>query len=361
MAVRLQIIISLLLLISVIVFAGGEYTLSGTKTFIITNRWELKNVGRYNVNNVVATLYLGANTTAALTDPPALFDSLYQRKDNYTVSPQPSELTVDRLGNNYGKFEIGTISPGRKIDIVVKKTVTNSGIVISHEVLQSKPDYESFLSDKANLIYVSPGPKMESGSKEIKQVADQYAAIPGKTVAERLLQYFDSQNIKTIYDVSPIYAHKGALNALRTNRGVCTEFAGLFVAVCRAMGVPARIVNGYWIRNKEITTTTAINVQGDHHAWAEFYLPAAGWVPVEPTITTTLNGKRIPSSNFFAAIPTTDRHFIMGYGLEDEVNTGISCDYSVPQGAETGNYHALQTNLAEETVQLAPDTNKVSY
>ena len=53
--------------------------------------------------------------------------------------------------------------------------------------------------------------------------------------------------------------------AVRDRRGDCEEMAGLFVALCRAMQIPARLV---WVPN---------------HAWAEFYLVdhdgAGHWIP----------------------------------------------------------------------------------
>ena len=53
--------------------------------------------------------------------------------------------------------------------------------------------------------------------------------------------------------------------ALDTHRGDCEEMAGVFVALCRAMGIPARLV---WIPN---------------HTWAEFYLvddkKQGHWIP----------------------------------------------------------------------------------
>ena len=53
--------------------------------------------------------------------------------------------------------------------------------------------------------------------------------------------------------------------ALKTQRGDCEEMAGLFVALCRAVNIPARLV---WVPN---------------HVWAEFYLvdkaPTGHWIP----------------------------------------------------------------------------------
>ncbi len=59
--------------------------------------------------------------------------------------------------------------------------------------------------------------------------------------------------------------------ALATRTGDSAQLAMLFVAMCRALDIPARLVCGHW--------TT-----GDRGAqvWAEFYLPNYGWVPADP-------------------------------------------------------------------------------
>ena len=59
----------------------------------------------------------------------------------------------------------------------------------------------------------------------------------------------------------------GALWTLRNKRGDCTQMSYLSSALLRALGIPARIVNGMW--------------GGFLHAWNEVYLPNYGWVPAD--------------------------------------------------------------------------------
>lgn len=67
---------------------------------------------------------------------------------------------------------------------------------------------------------------------------------------------------------------------LRIRRGVCQDFAHLFVAICRAMGVPARYVSGY------IHSGVGRVGAGASHAWAEAYVPGKGWLGYDPTNPT---------------------------------------------------------------------------
>lgn len=59
--------------------------------------------------------------------------------------------------------------------------------------------------------------------------------------------------------------------------GKCTDISSVFVALCRAAGVPAREVFGLRLGKKAEEEIT--NWQ---HCWAEFFLPGRGWVPADP-------------------------------------------------------------------------------
>jgi transglutaminase-like putative cysteine protease len=84
--------------------------------------------------------------------------------------------------------------------------------------------------------------------------------------------------------------------------GQCDHFSALFVALCRAAGIPARGVLGMvgwgpWVTEKDATLRSkhhtelspdglaAARLYGPFlgHIWAEFYLPEYGWIPVDPT------------------------------------------------------------------------------
>lgn len=68
-----------------------------------------------------------------------------------------------------------------------------------------------------------------------------------------------------------------------TKAGFCEHFAGSFVFLMRAAGVPARVVTGY--QGGEINPVDGYMTvrQADAHAWAEVWLSGRGWVRVDPT------------------------------------------------------------------------------
>ena len=65
----------------------------------------------------------------------------------------------------------------------------------------------------------------------------------------------------------------GAAYCLKNGHGECGDYSALLVAVCRAAGVPARPVSGFW----------ADKTNG-WHVWAEFMLPGGQWLPVDASV-----------------------------------------------------------------------------
>ena len=63
--------------------------------------------------------------------------------------------------------------------------------------------------------------------------------------------------------------------------GSCRDFAVLFVEAARSLGFGARIVSGYLYNPDQAFVGTAD--AGSTHAWAEVYLPGAGWITFDPT------------------------------------------------------------------------------
>ena len=66
-----------------------------------------------------------------------------------------------------------------------------------------------------------------------------------------------------------------AAHALELGRGVCQDHAHLFIACCRAQGVPARYVSGYVDPGHEQEAAS--------HAWADVWIAGEGWVSVDIT------------------------------------------------------------------------------
>jgi transglutaminase-like putative cysteine protease len=82
------------------------------------------------------------------------------------------------------------------------------------------------------------------------------------------------------------------LVTLDRRRGSCRDIAVLMIEAVRWLGFGARIVSGYLI-NRNAGTVGASGA-GSTHAWAEIFLPGAGWITFDPTNRTIGDFSVIP-------------------------------------------------------------------
>lgn len=68
-----------------------------------------------------------------------------------------------------------------------------------------------------------------------------------------------------------------AQETLNKGTGSCRDFAVLFMQTARCLGLASRFVSGY------LYSAPSATDYGATHAWAEVYLPGAGWKGFDPT------------------------------------------------------------------------------
>ncbi|SEH30711.1 transglutaminase family protein [Magnetospirillum fulvum] len=71
------------------------------------------------------------------------------------------------------------------------------------------------------------------------------------------------------------------LQTLECGSGACRDFAVLFVEAARCLGFGARVVSGYLFDPDGCLIGSSGN--GSTHAWAEVFVPGAGWITFDPT------------------------------------------------------------------------------
>jgi transglutaminase-like putative cysteine protease len=67
----------------------------------------------------------------------------------------------------------------------------------------------------------------------------------------------------------------------QSRKGYCVHYATAFVLLARSMGIPARYVQGYYIRRGKNGPTIVTGNMA--HAWPEAYIRGFGWLSFEPT------------------------------------------------------------------------------
>ena len=69
----------------------------------------------------------------------------------------------------------------------------------------------------------------------------------------------------------------------RSRRGFCEYYAGAFVFLMRAAGIPAHVVIGYQGGTLNPLDGYYVVRQREAHAWAEIWISGRGWIRVDPT------------------------------------------------------------------------------
>ena len=72
-----------------------------------------------------------------------------------------------------------------------------------------------------------------------------------------------------------------AAATLALGSGSCRDYAVVFIELCRHLGLAARFVSGYLYEAPPADGSAAIAPA--MHAWAEVFLPGAGWRGLDPT------------------------------------------------------------------------------
>ncbi len=87
-------------------------------------------------------------------------------------------------------------------------------------------------------------------------------------------------------------------------RGVCQDFANLFICMARLLGIPARYVRGYLYTGNVGASRAGSDAT---HAWVQLYIPNIGWKGFDPTngVLASLDHVRVGyGRNYMDATPT---------------------------------------------------------
>jgi transglutaminase-like putative cysteine protease len=74
---------------------------------------------------------------------------------------------------------------------------------------------------------------------------------------------------------------QSAAETIALGSGSCRDYAVLFIELCRHLGLAARFVSGYFFEAPPADGSPPLPFA--MHAWAEVFLPGAGWRGLDPT------------------------------------------------------------------------------
>lgn len=87
------------------------------------------------------------------------------------------------------------------------------------------------------------------------------------------------------YEQGATDVHESAARAFARGKGVCQDHAHVFIACCRASGIPARYVSGYLYTGKDGEVAS--------HAWVDVWLgrESSGWLAIDVTHRALTGGR----------------------------------------------------------------------
>jgi transglutaminase-like putative cysteine protease len=167
---------------------------------------------------------------------------------------------------------------------------------------------------KFNLsIYLTP-PETATQSALRRWLDARFSARPKETVAWLFaLNQVIFRNLSYRRRDEP--GIQTALETITLGSGSCRDFAVVLIACARTLGIAARFVSGYMFD----PASNGIGA-GSMHAWAEVFLPGAGWIGVDPTHGIFCQNAYVPvahavvaesvnpiQGSFFSATPAVAR------------------------------------------------------
>ncbi len=206
---------------------------------------------------------------------------------SFRLSTAPKSRTsshVDALGNWVHRFNV--VAEHRKLRVEAESvTLVQKPLSIPHETvrLSALPDHANELDEHYDLLaptsYVPHLPEVLDLVRAAEEACDgstgSFAIAASSIVHERFR-----------YEKGATHVHSSIQDAMKTSAGVCQDFAHLLIAILRMRGLPARYVSGYLApaRNGGQSNSMEEVIGGmASHAWAEVFLPSAGWFGLDPT------------------------------------------------------------------------------
>ncbi|MFN3292816.1 MAG: DUF2126 domain-containing protein [Gemmobacter sp.] len=257
---------------------------------------------------------------------------------SHSLKVSPAGHFVNHQQDPYGNWLARFVFPEPvtelkiEVDLVADMTVYNPFDFFVEESAEYWPfDYPIDLTDDL-VIYRRPEP----AGPELQAFLDTIPRDRVRTVDFVVgLNARIAGHIRYTIRMEPGVQTPDQTLAIRS--GSCRDSSWLLVQALRHFGFAARFVSGYLIQLKpdlkslDGPSGTEVDFT-DLHAWAEVYIPGAGWIGLDPTSGLLTGESHIPlaaTPHYRNAAPISG-----GYSAAGEVKTDFAFDMSVARVAE---------------------------
>ena len=209
-------------------------------------------------------------------------DTLYQRTLGHTWSGNQANASMRRLPD--GDLEVfyceWSDSGDARLQLTTLVTTADRHFDVTKRTVA--PEREDILRRnlQASQLIPNDGLAFQLGERILGRIKDPVAQA--KAIYEWVVD-------NTIYDPSLPGSDTGDVRRQLIQGqygGRSADINGLFVSICRAIGIPARCVYGVRTGSSRLFRSLGLNnddATRGHHVRAEFYVPGYGWIPVDPS------------------------------------------------------------------------------
>lgn len=230
------------------------------------------------------------------------------------IEPMPATSRIDKDGNYIIKYTPESLGGSNSI------TFAGSAIVYKPDNNVQKKDAETDFSK-----YLEPGPYWEADNPNISAKSSEITEglVTNFDKAEAIYQFVADTLVYSETTNLSLHERKGAaVSLLSPENSVCQEYTDLFIALSRAVGVPAREVAGYAEDVRSERTDSLIL-----HSWVEFWDEENGWTMADPTWGGSSKGY------YFANIGSD--HFSMLVRGQDSITPAIIASFGKDNGQDS--------------------------
>ena len=182
------------------------------------------------------------------------------------------EMVVDQWGQKAAQFHFDTLMPGS----MVEASYTTTAKIFDHWLFvrpEKVGELKEIPKDIAKM-YLADNTKFDISSETIKKAVE--AAVGDETNPYWIMRKIYKYLIDNLY-----YELSGGWNiapaVLERGNGSCSEYSFVFIAMCRAAGLPTRYA-GSIAQRGDLASEDEV-----FHRWCEVYLPKIGWIAVDPS------------------------------------------------------------------------------
>jgi len=212
------------------------------------------------------------------------------------INPTPSQRScaTDVFGNTREFFSLQT--PHRQLRVCASSRVVTQAATLPQSSLRWEVAREHFRYQAGAAFDAASEFTFASPMAPLHADFAQYAraSFPaGGGLLAGALDLMQRIHKDFTYESDSTEVSTPALEALQQRKGVCQDFAHIFIACLRSMGLAARYVSGYLL-TQPAPGTVKLRGSDASHAWASVYLPEtpgcdgapptpACWVDLDPT------------------------------------------------------------------------------